>query len=148
MENDRRITDGGQSYHPGYQPQQPMQNYQQPQQPMQNYQPQQPMQQPDPQHVTQTQDTNDLQKVAVVLDKHSMRIIKEAGEVFAETIVNLGIKLFSETDTYRNYMLKEEYKTEEYKSTVSSNTTNQSSQQASPQQEVPSIQQTAQFTSW
>ncbi|MFA7127625.1 MAG: hypothetical protein WC136_00475 [Sphaerochaeta sp.] len=146
MENDRRITDG--QYQQNYQqPQQPMQNYQ-PYQPQQTYQPQQPMQPMHPQHVAQTQDTNDLQKVAVVLDKHSMRIIKEAGEVFAETIVNLGIKLFSETDTYRNYMLKEEYKTEVKESRVSSNTTNQSSQQASPQQEVPSIQQTAQFTSW
>jgi hypothetical protein len=50
----------------------------------------------------------ELTRVEMLLDKESIRIIQEASPQFGESIVNLGIKLFSETEVYKQYMQKEE----------------------------------------
>ena len=42
-----------------------------------------------------------LTKVNVILDKESLKIIQEASNVHAESIVNLGIKLFAKTNIYK-----------------------------------------------
>lgn len=47
-----------------------------------------------------------LTNVTVMLDKESLRIIKEASAVHSESIVNLGIKLFAKTNVYKEFMLK------------------------------------------
>jgi len=51
-----------------------------------------------------------IQKVEVLLDKESIKILQEAHGQFGEAIVNLGIKMFAETDVYKTYMLREEFK--------------------------------------
>ncbi|RLA81354.1 MAG: hypothetical protein DRG78_09310 [Epsilonproteobacteria bacterium] len=51
-----------------------------------------------------------LTQVTVVLDKESLKIIKEASTVHAESIVNLGIKLFAKTNIYKEFMLKSDFK--------------------------------------
>jgi hypothetical protein len=53
----------------------------------------------------------ELVKVAVVLDKESVKILQEASGVHAESIVNLGIKLFAKTNIYKEFMLKPDYMT-------------------------------------
>ena len=51
----------------------------------------------------------ELTKVAVVLDKESIKILQEASGVHAESIVNLGIKLFAKTNIYKEFMLKPDF---------------------------------------
>jgi len=45
-------------------------------------------------------------QVTVMLDKDSLKIIQDASMVHGESIVNLGIKLFSKTNVYKEFMLK------------------------------------------
>ena len=50
-----------------------------------------------------------LINVSVILDKESLKIIQEASSVHAESIVNLGIKLFAKTNIYKEFMLKQDF---------------------------------------
>ena len=47
-----------------------------------------------------------LTQVTVMLDNESLRILQEASAVHSESIVNLGIKLFSKTNVYKEFMMK------------------------------------------
>ncbi len=47
-----------------------------------------------------------ITQVTVMLDKDSLKIIQDASMVHGESIVNLGIKLFSKTNVYKEFMLK------------------------------------------
>lgn len=59
--------------------------------------------------MNQNAGNEELTKVAVVLDKESIKILQEASGVHAESIVNLGIKLFARTNIYKEFMLKPDY---------------------------------------
>lgn len=69
------------------------------QQPQTTQQPQQP-----------TNQVPGLTPVNVNLDDESLKIIQTSSGVFAEAIINLGIKLVSKTNVYKEFMIKDEFK--------------------------------------
>lgn len=48
--------------------------------------------------------------VNVNLDAEAYKILQEASLIHSESIVNFGIKLFAKTNAYKEFMLKNEYK--------------------------------------
>lgn len=60
--------------------------------------------QPQPQPDTSDDATN---VITLKLDGESLKLLLDANEIFRETIVNLGIKLASETPVYKQYFKKE-----------------------------------------
>ena len=52
-----------------------------------------------------------LHKIETVLDNDAYQILQQASSVHAQSIVALGIKLFAKTNLYKEFMLKEDYKT-------------------------------------
>ena len=59
---------------------------------------------------TQAATDNGMTNVSVILDKESLKIIQEASEVYAHTIVNMGIKLFAKTNAYKEFMKYQDFK--------------------------------------
>ena len=62
------------------------------------------MAQPQPQPDISDDATN---VITLKLDGESLKLLLDANEIFRETIVNLGIKLASETQVYKQYFKKE-----------------------------------------
>ncbi len=123
-----------------------MQTYQQPQQPVQ--QPQLPVQQPQlPEGATQIQ---------LVLDDEAMKIVNETSIVLREAIINMSIKLFAKTNTYKEFMLlsefREELKTEELVTSVDVTNTNTTTINESVEpnnvSSTPVVTTTSGFKSW
>jgi len=83
-------------------------------QPYQPYQPTAQPQQPATQPAAQPQQPADgLLQVQMLIDQEAMQILNESSAVHRESIVNLGIKLFSKTNAYKEFMLKDEFKKED-----------------------------------
>ena len=86
----------------------------------QQYQ-QQPQPQPQPNNfssepkMTQATGKEEVKQVGVNLDAESIKIIGEAGAIFGETIVNMGIRLFAKTNVYKEFMLKVDHKVQDTK---------------------------------
>ena len=53
-------------------------------------------------------DADSVNAVTLKLDGESMKILMNANEIFRETIVNMGIKLASQTSVYRDYFKMED----------------------------------------
>jgi len=74
----------------------------------------QPQQQPayssEPAMQPQPQQSNQLVAVEAHLDNESIKILQEASSAHTQSIINLGIKLFSKTNIYQEFMLNEEFK--------------------------------------
>ena len=53
-------------------------------------------------------DADSVNAVTLKIDGESMKILMNANEIFRETIVNMGIKLASQTSVYRDYFKMED----------------------------------------
>ncbi len=51
-----------------------------------------------------------VQSVTLNLNAESIKILSEASSIYGESIVNFGIKLFSKTNAYKEFMLKADFK--------------------------------------
>lgn len=60
------------------------------------------------QQVVANTDAESVNAVTLKIDGESMKILMNANEIFRETIVNIGIKLASQTSVYRDYFKMED----------------------------------------
>ena len=58
-----------------------------------------------------TANQEQLHKIETVLDNESFQILQQVSSIHAQSIVAMGIKLFAKTNLYKEFMLKEDYKT-------------------------------------
>jgi len=65
--------------------------------------------------------TEGITKVECILDTNSLKILQEAHPEFAESIINLGIKMVGESDVYKSYMIRDEFKKQDSKQDKVSN---------------------------
>ena len=61
--------------------------------------------------MTSTAGQEQLHKIETILDNEAYQILQQASSVHAQSIVAMGIKLFAKTNLYKEFMLKEDYKT-------------------------------------
>jgi hypothetical protein len=66
----------------------------------------QPAQQPAPQAPMPSPEQQDVIKSEVLIDKEALDILQSAYPQYIDSIINTGIKMFSETEGYKKYMLK------------------------------------------
>ena len=52
----------------------------------------------------------EVHKVEVLLDPESAKILSQVNAIHQASILNLGIKLFAKTNMYKEFMLKEDFK--------------------------------------
>jgi hypothetical protein len=74
-------------------------------------QPQQPQQYSNEAAMTTTAGNETATQITLSLDNEAFKILTEASGLHAESIVNLGIKLFAKTNIYKEFMLKPDFKT-------------------------------------
>jgi len=89
---------------------QPNQYSQPPQQPVYSNEQQMPTGQGIQPNSTTPLNTEGITKVECILDNNSLKILQESHPEFAESIINLGIKMVAESDIYKSYMIKDEFK--------------------------------------